>query len=297
MLKSVSGAPPVRLAIIGAGVMGRNHLRVAKLMGIEIAGIADVNTQQARDIAGEFGVDVLTNLHDLDAAVIAVPTAVHGIMAFPLLQDGVHCLVEKPFASNESECRRLIEAAAIGGAVLQVGHIERFNPAMEALAGHAINPAHMTALTARRMGPASARITDVSVVADLMVHDLDAILALKPVAVTGVEANGGRDHAEAKLTFADGAVATLTASRTSSERIRDLAIDTVHGRYHLDYLTRSLTARGQPAEVFAGDALGAQLKHFMGSIAAKSLPRVTGEAALEVMKLAWRIEAALGLQV
>ena len=295
MLKSVSGAPPLRLAIIGAGAMGRNHLRVAKLLGFEIAGVADVNTQQARDVAGEFGVDVLTTLQDFDAAVIAVPTAVHGIMAFPLLQDGVHCLVEKPFASTEAECRRLIEAAAIGGAVLQVGHVERFNPAMEALAGHGLNPAHITALTTRRMGPASARVTDVSVVADLMVHDLDAVLALKPVAVTGVEATGSRDHAEAKLTFADGAIATLTASRTSPDRIRDLLIETVHGKYHLDYLTRSLSARGQPAEVFTGDALGAQLKNFMGSIAARALPRVTGEAALDVLKLVWRIEAALGL--
>jgi predicted dehydrogenase len=141
VLKSFSGAPPVRLAIIGAGAMGRNHLRVARLIGAEIAGVADVNTAQARSVAAEFSVNVLTTLEDFDAAVIAVPTAAHGIIAFPLLQDGIHCLVEKPFASNEAECRRLIEAAAIGGAVLQVGHIERFNPAAEALARQGINPA------------------------------------------------------------------------------------------------------------------------------------------------------------
>ncbi len=281
-----------KLAVIGAGVMGRNHLRAAQNGGIAIAGVFDSDLARARAAHTDFGATVLETLGSIDAAIIAVPTAAHFPTALPLLKKGVHCLVEKPFAATESECRQMIEAAAVNRAVLQIGHIERFNPAVEALAAR--KPAGITRLTARRAGPASARVSDISVVLDLMVHDLDAILTLKPLAVTTVTATGTRDQAEAELTFADSATASLMASRVATERLRDLHISAADHRWHLDYIAKSLAEDDGPPMVFTGDALAAQMQDFIASIEGKRLPRVTGEAALAVMKLAWRIEAALG---
>lgn len=290
----------MRLAILGAGVMGRNYLRAAKAAGISVAFIADNNPDAATAAAQEFGCAAKTDpqITDMDAAVIAVPTAFHASVALPLLKAGIPCLVEKPFVATEMEGRALIDAAATAGVVLQVGHIERFNPAVEALAACAIDPARITALTARRMGPASARVTDISVVSDLMVHDLDIVLALKPVPVVKVEATGTADHAEAKLTFSDGAVATLIASRVSPDRVRTLHVAAGDWKYHLDYIAKSLLTAGPSAQntgIHTGDALGAELAHFISCIKDKTAPRVTGDTALAVMTLAWRIEAALGI--
>ena len=192
--------------------------------------------------------------------------------------------------------RTLIDAAKKSGAVLQVGHIERFNPAVEALFARNINPAAISALETKRMGPASARVTDISVVSDLMVHDLDIVLALKPAAVTKVTATGNKDHAEAVLHFADGATATLTASRAWPERVRELIVTTPESVMRMDYIAKSLeTPRGSPAQIFAGDALAAELRDFMNAITNKAPPRITGETALNVMNVTWRVEAALGL--
>jgi UDP-N-acetylglucosamine 3-dehydrogenase len=290
----------VKIAVIGAGVMGRNYLRAAKGAGIEIAAVADADAKQATSAAAEFGCTVATDLHDITAAVIAVPTAAHAGVAGALLKRGVHCLVEKPFAATEAECRALIETAAINRAVLQVGHVERFNPAIAALLALNVDPATITGLTARRMGPASARVTDVSVVVDLMVHDLDILLALKRTAVKHVEAVGNRDHAEVRLTFADGTTASLTASRAAAARVRDLHVITAGAAYHLDYIAKSLLTAlpeqpAPPAQIYEGDALAGELRHFITCIEDSLLPRATGEQALEVMKLAWRIEAALGI--
>jgi len=187
----------------------------------------------------------------------------------------------------------MIEAAAIAGAVLQIGHIERFNPAIETLMAQNLESGAITHLSARRASPASARVTDISVVLDLMVHDLDIILALKRKPVTGIDVSGGRDHCVATLAFSDGAIATVLASRVAAERVRDLELETARGTFQLDYIAKSLTRDGQNVDVFVSDALATQTRDFIACIQKKRLPRVTGETALEVMKLAWRIEAAL----
>lgn len=283
----------MKLVVIGAGVMGRNYLRAAKMAGIPIAGVIDTNVAQAEAAATEHDCQVITDMHGVTAAVIAVPTSTHAAVAVPLLQKGIHCLVEKPFAATEPDCRALMEAAATTGVVLQVGHIERFNPAIGALFARIKAPTIIRAITARRMGPASARVTDISVTTDLMVHDLDIVLALKPMPVLKVDAAGTFDHAEATLTFADGTIATLTASRTAATRVRDLHVSTDEDTYHLDYIAKSLVTGAIPRAIFAGDALDAELADFIASIHDRRPPRVTGEAALAVMTLAWRIEAAL----
>jgi predicted dehydrogenase len=185
--------------------------------------------------------------------------------------------------------------AAGAHAVLQVGHIERFNPAVEALTAEAIDPAAITSLTARRMGPASARVTDISVISDLMVHDLDIVLALKPLPVINITAAGTVDHAEATLTFSDGAHATLIASRTSPTRVRTLDVVAGPQTYHLDFIAKSLLNSATGAQnTYAGDALAAELGHFLACVEGRTKPRVTGETALAVMTLTWQIEAALG---
>jgi predicted dehydrogenase len=288
----------LKLGVIGAGVMGRNYLRAAKTAGIPIAFITDTTADAAKAAGAEFGcaVNLDPRASDMQAAVIAVPTAAHAAIAAPLLKAGIHCLVEKPFVASEAEGRNVI-AAAGAHAVLQVGHIERFNPAVEALTAQAIDATTITSLTARRMGPASARVTDISVVSDLMVHDLDIVLALKPLPVINIEATGNIDHAEAKLTFSDGAHAILTASRTSPIRIRTLDVAAGQQNYHLDYIAKSLltgAAADHTAQAYTGDALAAELAHFIACIEGRTKPRVGGEAALAVMTLAWQIEAALG---
>ncbi len=290
----------MKLAIIGAGVMGRNYLRAAKAAGIPIAFITDANRDAAEAAGAEYGcaVNLDPQAADMDAAVVAVPTAFHAAVALPLLKAGVSCLVEKPFVAREDEGRAVIDAAAKANVVLQVGHIERFNPGMEALAACAVDPAAITSLTARRMGPASARVTDITVVLDLMVHDLDIVLALKPLPVVKVTATGTADHAVAHLTFSDGATASLTASRTSPDRIRTLDVATGASHYHLDYIAKSLligdASAHNAAKAFTGDALGAELAHFVACIKNRNTPRVTGDTALAVMTVAWQIEAALG---
>lgn len=289
----------LRLAVVGAGLMGRNHLRAAKAAGIEIAGVMDADADRAHAAAAEFGCTIAPDLRTMGAVVIAIPTAAHAATALTLLQAGIHCLIEKPLAPSEAECEALIDAAETAGAVLQVGHVERFNPAVDALLAQGISPTDVTLITSRRTGPAGARVSDVSVVADLMVHDLDIVLALKPLPVTQVRAIGNRDHAEAELTFADGAIATLVASRVAASRQRDLVVKTGGGEYRLDFIAKSLLRPARPARdpvaaaVFTGDALSAQLKHFVASIRGEHSPRVTGEIALDAMRLVWRIEAAL----
>lgn len=286
----------LKLAVVGAGVMGRNHLRAAQAADIPIAAVIDTDRASAEAAAETYGCAVGETLDGFDAAIIAVPTAAHAPTALPLLNAGIHCLVEKPFAGSEAECQALMDAAAVRQCVLQVGHIERFNPAITALLNHVPDLASVRSLTARRMGPASARVTDISVVLDLMVHDLDIVLALKPQPVTGVQASGTRDHAEATLTFADGATAHLTASRTWPERVRDLVVD-AGKTYAVNYIAKTLQIDGDAPQAFTGDALGAQLASFLECIRDHGTPRVTGATALHVMKTAWRIEQALGLEL
>ena len=291
---------PLRLVVVGAGVMGRNYLRTLGAAGIESPAVLDIDGERARAAASEFGAHVAANLRDFDAAIIAVPTASHAATTLPLLKSGIHCLVEKPFAASETECRALIAAAATADVVLQVGHIERFNPAIEALLVQGIDPTAIKFMAARRAGPASARVTDISVVADLMLHDLDIVLSLKRLPMDRIKVVGNRDHAEVELTFADGSVATLLASRTAATRTRDLLVKTHSGTYQLDYIAKRLVLPANAASPheeilnLAGDALRAQVAHFMSSILEKSPPRVSGTQALDIMKLVWRIEAALG---
>ncbi len=298
---------PVRLAVIGAGVMGKRHLAATtRVAGVELVGVVDTDPSQARAAAKIVNCPVVADAASLigkiDAAIIAVPTAGHVPCATPLLRAGIACLIEKPMAGSEAECRALIAAATEGGAVLQVGHIERFNPAIETLVHAALPPASIRALAARRMSAASARVLDIDVVTDLMVHDIDVVLAFKKTPVAHVSAKGNDDHAVALVSFTDGSTATLTASRVTATRIRDLDLVTPDEFYHLDYSTRTLSRSrrrdgGQidadDLAVTGTDALSAQLEDFLRCVRGEHTPRVSGADALACMILTAQIRAAI----
>jgi predicted dehydrogenase len=298
---------PIRLAIVGAGVMGKRHLATAKsVTGIELTAVVETDAACAAAAAGLVSCPVVADaaalVGKIDAAIIAVPTAAHITTARPLLRAGIACLVEKPLAGSEAECRALITAATQGGAVLQVGHIERFNPAVETLMHANLAPASIRAIAARRMSAASARVLDIDVVTDLMVHDIDVVLALKKTSVARVDARGDDDHAVALLTFADGTTATLTASRITTTRIRDLDVAIPDAFFHLDFAARTLSRShcrdnghidSTALAVTATDALTAQLEDFIASVRGQKSPRVGGEDGLATMILTAQIRAAL----
>jgi predicted dehydrogenase len=304
---TASSQKPLRLAVVGAGVMGKRHLATTKsVTGVELTAVVEADAACAATTASMVNCPIIANAASLigkiDAAIIAVPTAAHIATAIPLLRAGIACLVEKPLAGSAADCRALIAAAAEGRAILQVGHIERFNPAVETLMHAALAPASIRAIAARRMSAASARVLDIDVVTDLMVHDIDVVLALKKTPVVRVDARGDDDHAVALLTFADGTTATLTASRITTTRIRDLDVAVPDAFFHLDYAARTLSRshrrdnghiESTALAVTATDALTAQLEDFIAGVRGQKPPRVGGEDGLATMILCAQIRAAI----
>lgn len=292
---------PLRLALIGAGAMGANYVRAVQgIGGARIVAVIDEKVERANQVGAVIGARAAASLAyagDVEAVIVAVPSAEHRSVAEPLLARGVHCLIEKPFALTEGDCRALMAAAKAGGACLQIGHVERYNAAVQALLAEDIASSEILSLTARRMNAASARVTDIDVVLDLMVHDIDVVMALKGAAVTDVRAAGTKDHAEAVLTFADGAAAHLTASRVTQGRTRDLAVELMDGAvYALDYFERTLTRDGVALAV-TGDAnnLGRQMTSFARAVRTGGAPEVGAEDALAVMNVVWQVQRALGI--
>lgn len=283
--------------------MGRNHLRTIKAMpDVTLVAVADADAQAGETAAREFGCTLLPAndfIGKVDAAIIAASTTSHTALAVPLLEAGVHCLVEKPLAASREDCEAIIDAARVGNAVLQVGHIERFNPAVETLLASRIPTSVMQRMATRRFNPGSARIKDVDVVVDLMVHDIDAVLALKrDVEVTKVIARGSADACEAMLMFADGCQANLVASRATTERIRELNVVVPDGVLELNYLARVVRFKHgdhyhDMPNVRGGEPLANELADFVKCIRERLTPRVTGADGLKVMDIAWRIQKAL----
>ena len=316
-------ARPLRVAVVGAGEMGRNHLRVySALKGVEVVAVVDPDAERAERAAAQYGCRALASVEGLvglvEAASVAVPSSSHADVGAFLLDHGVHCLIEKPLATTRDECRLLIDTAARRGVVLLVGHVERFNPVVQQLA-EILEGATVHAVDARRMSAVSKRIVDVDVVADLMVHDLDIVLSLTKSPVTevfaqGVRTNGasGEDYVTAALSFADGAMASLTASRITQNKIRELHVTADLGFVTANYTTQELlvyrqgqfsrltTPGGQAPyaldlaieRVFvrAGEPLVRELQHFVGAVVEGEPVRVPGEDALEALELVWRVQ-------
>ena len=231
------------VAVVGCGRMGRLHARVySQMPNVHLVGVYDADKDKAAATAEEYGTRSFHNLRDLlphvAAATIAVPTQHHAELAEPFLHRGVACLIEKPLARDEFECRRIIEASHKYKPIVQVGHIERFNPAVRAMKRLSIRPQFMEVT---RISPLTFRSIDVGVVLDMMIHDIDIVLMLAGSEVTDVQAVGVsvigdvEDIANARLTFANGCVANLTASRLAMKTERKLRIFSQDAYVSLDY--------------------------------------------------------------
>jgi len=312
---SVSGGAPktIRVAVVGAGEFGRNHARVYReLPDAELVGIYDTNAERAAAIAAEFHTQVFSSLGDLrgkaDAASVAVPTVDHSAVACRLMELGLDVLVEKPMAVNLAEADALLTAAARHKKILQVGHVERFNPAVLA-----VEPIlnHPLFFEVHRLGVFTPRSLDVDVIYDLMIHDLDILLALVKEEVTEVKAVGipvltdKVDIAHARLEFAGGAVANITASRVSTERVRKMRFFQQHEYISLDYARRDALRVGvkkpgpQPEFAFeklsapAEEPLHAELQAFLDSVRTRREPRTSGRAGRAALDLAARVMASI----
>jgi predicted dehydrogenase len=303
----------IRVAVVGTGEFGCNHARVYReLEGIDLVGVYDENPQRGEAVATEFQTKVLGHLEDLrglaDAVSVAVPTIAHSQVGCRLLEMGLDVLVEKPIAVNVAEADQLLRAARKNGRILQVGHVERFNPAVIAVQPILSRPLFFEV---HRLGIFTPRSLDVDVIYDLMIHDLDILLALVDEPVTEVKAVGipvltnKVDIAHARLEFAGGAVANVTASRVSTERVRKMRFFQQHEYISLDYARRDALRIGvkklgpQPEFGFeklnapAVEPLHAELQAFVEAVRTRKEPPTNGAAGRAALELATRVMASI----
>ena len=299
----------VRVAVIGVGDFGRNHARVYReLEEAELAGVMDTNPGRASEVAAEFSTIALPNLDALagrvDAVSLAVPTVDHARLGCALLEQGIDVLVEKPMAVSVAEADALVAAAAKNGRILQVGHVERFNPAVTAIEPIVNRPLFFEV---HRLGVFTPRSLDVDVIFDVMIHDLDILLALVDEPVVDLRAVGVPvltdkvDIAHARLEFAGGAVANITASRVSTERVRKMRFFQHHEYISLDYARRDAlrirvrTPGPRPEFSFEKlvtqpeEPLHAELRSFLEAVRTRRKPRVDGAAGRRALELASRV--------
>ena len=312
----MSAAPQpgkIPVAVVGAGEFGRNHARVYReLQNTQLVGIYDRDAAKAQAVAAEFQTRSFGDLNELrdcvTAASVAVPTEAHSEVGCRLVEMGIDVLVEKPMATNLSQADALMGAAKRNGRILQVGHVERFNPAVIAVEPIVNRPLFFEV---HRLGVFTARSLDVDVIYDLMIHDLDILLALVGEAVTEVKAVGipvltdKVDIAHARLEFAGGAVANVTASRVSTERVRKMRFFQQHEYISLDYARRDALRVGvmkpgpQPEFGFeklpapADEPLHAELAAFAEAVSSRRPPRVNGAAGRAALELAGRVMASI----
>lgn len=311
----------LRAAVIGAGMMGRHHIRILGGMSdVELVGVVDGDIARATAAAEPLGASAfasIAELPDVDLAVVAVPTPEHRAVALELLARGVHVLVEKPLAPSPTDALVIVEAAERAGVVLAVGHVERFNPAVMALARLVEQPLHMQF---ERLSPYTPRIGD-SVVFDLMVHDLDLACMLAGGSPTRIETAGvivfsdTLDIATALLVFESGCVAAITSSRATQDKIRRISVSERERFILADCLRQDVQIRRETQSEFLDDAggtyrqasvteipyldrrsepLAAELRDFIEAVRGEHAPSVDGRAGLLAVDLARKVEAAAG---
>ncbi len=304
----------IRVAVIGAGHLGRHHVRLAAtLPGWECVGVVDIDPGRQEQICQEHGVRPLRSLDEAielaEAAVVSTPTVHHREVAGAFLSAGRHVLVEKPIASSVEEARELTRLAAAHQAVLAVGHVEFFNPAVQAVLARQPRPRY---LEAQRLSPFTRRSLDIDVVLDLMVHDIQLAQALNPscpvreVRAVGVPVLSGHvDLANVRLEFANGCVATLTASRVSAERVRKLRLFEPDAYFSIDYAEQTVSAfrlsrseeepRIVPVEVLVEQAEPLAAEHLAFQRACRGLggPIVDGQAGTAALETAVGVTEAI----
>ena len=327
----------LKLGVLGTGSLGKEHARIYSNLAatgrIQFAGVYDSNPEAARKVAEKVRVPSFASLPDAlagcDALSIVTPTSTHFALARTALEAGKHLLVEKPMTDNAAEAAELVQLAQKNHCVLQVGHVERFNPVLKYLESVATEPRF---IESHRLSPYPARSTDIGVVLDLMIHDLDVVLAFVKSPVKQVDAVGipvlsrSEDIANARIRFANGCVANLTASRISPERMRKIRVfsgGAMTSYVSLDYraqegfiyriardgeeesslLKKLLAARDstivsefggkrivrEPVPIAKDEPLKLELEHFIDCVLARQTPMVSGESAKQALDLAFEI--------
>lgn len=322
----------IKVAVIGAGMMGKNHIKTYKnLPDVELVGVYDIFPEAAKAAAEAFGIKAFSSIEEVakkvDAVSVVTTSVTHADVGEFFLNHGIHCLMEKPLATSEEGCRRLIDAAKKNNVVLLVGHIERFNPAVEQMGKILSDNGKIRSLTAQRMSAASGRITDVDVAMDLMIHDVEVIQSLVKSPVVNIQAAAvktpdhpeGKDYITALLEFENGATANITASRITQARVRTLTVTTDTNYIDMDFINQSINVhsqgrmpyvnqenipewmnyglKGSVEQLFipSNQPLSAELGHFVKCIRGETTPRISGENALEALKVIWGVERQLGL--
>ncbi len=331
----------MEVAVVGVGRMGRHHARIWKsIPGARLVAVVDANSKNAADVAQTHGCcahsnvsELLQHHPDVKAVSVAVPTVHHLNAARPLLERGIACLIEKPLAPDVAQARELVQLAAAHQAVLQVGHTERFNPALRALVNMQLTPRF---IDVQRVSPMTFRSLDVGVVMDMMIHDLDIVLSLVQSSLLKVDAVGvsvlgaHEDVANVRLTFTSGCVANITASRMALKTERRMRLFSESAYVSLDYQNRTgivITQRGNAAvlddvrqKIAAGadlsnldysklvniqpltmdlppeerDPLTAELSSFLQAVVSRTQPVVDGAAGASAVEAAQRIVQAIG---
>jgi len=300
----------VKVAVIGVGHLGRHHARILeKLPGVELVGVVDVNRERAEQVAAQHRTHAFADWRDIafavDAVTIATPTETHVAVAQPLLEAGIHVLVEKPMTRTSAEADRLIEAAAQGGATFAVGHTERFNPAVEAARSYVHEPRF---IEVHRLGTFPDRSLDIDVVFDLMIHDLDLVLDFVGGEVTSIDAVGVPvltpriDIANVRLRFSGGCTANLTASRISRDRVRKIRFFQRDSYVSIDYSSQELemwrlvpqpgampAIEGGKMDVLREEPLARELADFVAAARERRAPGVTGAQGRAALALAEQI--------
>ena len=321
----------IRVAVIGAGMMGKNHIKTYKtLNNVELVGVYDIFPDAAKAAAETFGIRAFSSMEEVaanvDAVSVVTTSVTHADVGEFFLTRKIHCMMEKPLATTEEECNRLIKAAKDNNVTLLVGHIEQFNPAVEQMHRLLSDTSKIRSLTAQRMSAASGRITDVDVAMDLMIHDAEIILSLVQSPVKNINAvsvktpdhASGKDYITALLEFENGVTANITASRITQARARTMTVTTDTNYIDMDFINQSINVhtqgrmpyvnqeeipewmhyglKGSVEQLFipTNQPLQAELNHFVNCINGKETPRITGENALAALRVIWGVQQKLG---
>ena len=301
---------PLRVAVIGVGHLGQHHARLLAGLGdVQLAGVVDINLPRAQEIAAKYGTKAFADarevLQAVDAVTIATPTVTHVDVALPFVEAGVPVLVEKPLAAGLADADRLLDASAMTGTLVAAGHTERFNPAVAAALPLVTSPRFVEV---HRLGTFPERSLDIDVIFDLMIHDLDLLLTVAGSEVTSVEAVGVNvltprvDIANARLRFASGCIANLTASRISRDRVRKARFFQHDAYVSIDYAAQEVEVYrlvpqngGRPAiqggrlEVARDEPLRRELVDFVDAVRTRRPAGVTGQAGRAALALATQI--------
>jgi len=299
---------PVRVGVVGVGYLGRHHARIySELPGVELVGVVDINQERAKEVAELYSTTAFFDYRDLfgkvDAVSIVVPTVIHRDIAGGFIEEGINILIEKPVTTSLKEAKELMEMANRNKVVLQVGHIERFNSAVVELSKIVDHPIF---IDCSRMGPYVGRNTDVGVVLDLMIHDIDIVMSIVRDKVVKINAFGypvfsrEEDIANAQLLFSNGCIANLTASRITRKKIRRMEVTQLDSFISIDYLEQELAVYKKTSSSFPyllmekppmqkGEPLRLELEHFIKCVRNGEKPLVGLEEGTNALEVALNI--------